>query len=199
MLNKAIQEMVKLAPTSNIRPSLAGLYFKWNKVIVTDTFKLMEVTVNDNNFHDLWKTKNNFNFLNENEINFLIPSETIKDIKIPNEKNFTQLNQWFFWNLEKWENVWIITNDLKREVITQTPVLDTKYFPKYEEFFNNKKNLEIWINADHLIELCKVFKKLGHNQLKFTFWEPLQPIVIEWFDKTKEVKKARAVLSPLQI
>lgn len=197
-----MQELVKIAPQTNIRPTLAGLYFKWNKIVVTDSYKLMEVTVNKYDTDELPRSSNNVRYLKSNEIDFIIPSESIKSIQIPKNKNFGHLNQAYFWNLNRWkdweiENVWIITNDLDKEIITQTRVLKWK-FPDYPSFFDNDWTLKIWMDVNHLIELCNVFKKLWHRQLKFTLWTSLQPVIIEW-EPTSKLESTRAILMPLKI
>lgn len=202
MFNKAIQELTKIAPKWNIRPTLAGLYFKWNKIAVTDSFRLMEVTLRDYETEELPIPTNKIKYLKSEDIDFIIPTESIKNIKIPKVKNFDFLNKAYFCNKNTTEdgevqNVWIVTNDLDREVITQTRVLKSK-FPDYESFFENDWTLEVWMDATYLMELCQIFQKLWHNQLKFTFWKPLQKVIIEW-TPTEEIESTRAILMPLKI
>lgn len=203
MFNKAMQELVRIAPSWNIRPTLAWLYFKWNKIAVTDGFKIMEVTVPKYDIDDLPTSRTWFKFAQEKEIDFMIPAETIKSIKFPKKSTISEvLNKAYFWNIIKnddWdiESVWITTNDLEREVNTQTRVIKWK-FPEYEKFFENKWTLKIWMNVDHLLDIITVYKKLWHRSLTFTMWDPLEPILINW-DEISENTEVKTLLMPLKI
>lgn len=201
MFNKATQIIAKTFSAKwNIRPTLAGVYFKNDIIAATNSFKLIEVKIREYQKKVMF-TQSNFEILEQNDIDFIIPNETILGIKFPNNRNYPVLKNAYFWDIirekdNSIKSVWIITNNLDQETITHTRVIKWK-FPNYESFFENDKNIVFWLSVNELLETCKAFKDLWHTQMKFTIWTPLQPIKIEWND-TEEFQ-TKAIIMPLKL
>lgn len=201
MFNKAIQIIAKtFTAEENIRPTLAWVYFKWNKITATNSFKLIEVTRRDFNTESLVKSKNGFEYITNEEIDFMIPNKAILDIRFPKNKNFPFIENAYFWNLVEdsaGKRVAIMTNDLEQEKIHNTNVMEWK-FPEYKDWFKQKWEIkQFWLWVWELLELCQAMQKLWHRQLKFSVADPLSPIVIEW--EELEEFNTRTIIMPLKI
>lgn len=202
MFNKAIQIIAKTFTASeNVRPTLAGVYFKWNKIVATNTIKVIEVTMKKRFTKEDVPTNTGFNVLDDNDIDFMIPKKAILDTQIPRNKKIPVIENAYFGEIKKVNNeiesVWIMTNDLEQEKIRHTRVMKSN-FPDYEEWLDKKwKRFQFWVRVNELLEICQTMKKIWHRNLKFTVWDTLEPIVIEWEELAEF--DTRVVVMPLKI
>lgn len=198
-ITKWILSLLKICPPSNLRPSLAGLFFKKNKVAVTDSFKLVELTLREKS--KSWWIIENFTSLSESDINtwFVIPKVSLDKLKIPKTKIET-FDIAYIWNPkrnEDWsiKSIWIATRDFDNEIVMQSNVI-TRKFPDYETFFLSKVSLKVWLDVNNLIDALNVFKAYKITSLVFSFDSSLTPVQIEGENQDVTIK---AIVMPLKI
>jgi len=203
MLPKWIKEIAKLASESN--PNLSGVYFKKNKIVVTDNFKLLEVTTTDYDTSLVPRTEP-INFVDKYLIDFMIPAVAFKNVVIPKEKSaeFKEiLNKWYFIDRktdgERTTQVSMFTNDLKTEDIIQTRTMNST-FPAYESRFEiDEVYHEVSLSVDHMIDLLKAFKAIWHKSFVMQFAESNLQWVELYGDEIEAVEKTRAIIMPLKM
>lgn len=197
-ITKWILSLLKICPSANIRPTLAWLFFRKNKVAVTDSFKLIELTLKDTRVGDVLI---NFEKLQESEIEegFIIPEKTLKKIKLPKTK-MEEFDLAYIGNLKK-DQAWMIqtidikTRDWDNEISISSWVLKWK-FPDYESFFLSEVNLRVWLDIYNVIDTLKTYEANWIRSVVFKLKWWLDPVEIEWENEKVSI---RSIIMPLKI
>ncbi|MEK9170314.1 MAG: DNA polymerase III subunit beta [Patescibacteria group bacterium] len=138
ILKEGLLKIINTVQLSEIRPEISGILFDYQvtnlKLVGTDSFRLAEKTINENNF------KSNFS----KGFKIIIPLKTAQDLlKILNEEIvavFIDSNQILFKN-----------NDL--EIISR--LIDGNY-PDYEYIVPKSSETEINVELEHFINAVKL-------------------------------------------
>lgn len=139
LLKESLSKVVNAAQISEVRPEISGVLFDFQvtllKFVATDSFRLAEKTINENNF------KTNFN----RGFKVIVPLKTIQEVLriFNNDKKIIvniDPNQILFKN-----------DDL--ELISR--LIDGNY-PDYEQIIPKSFDTEITLNRDNLINASKL-------------------------------------------
>lgn len=202
IINKIVQSLAKnFSAPSNIRPTLASVFFTKNKAVATDSFKLCEIEFLQNEFTQEDLKLANFEYKKYDE-SFLINKDDFLKLKIPNIKYTKQLNKIFIWKNSANE-IELKSFDFEKYQTTTT-IEHSGKFPDYENFFQNDWTLEVWVNPDMMIQLMEIYKKAWVRNVKIILWSPLQPLMFEAHNSEdilaeNDIKQIKSILMPIKL
>lgn len=202
IINKIVQELAKnVSAKSNIRPTLASVFFTKNKAVATDSFKLCEIEFLQNEFTQKDLELKDFEYKKFDE-SILLSKDDFLKIEIPKLKNIDQLNKVFISSENQWE-VELKSFDTEKYQTIKTTTHKWN-FPDYEVFFPKESSLEIWFCPKYMIELLKVYEKAWVRSIKMKLWTPLDPIVIEAHNsddqlEKHDIKQIKSIIMPIKL
>ena len=194
--NKLNLEVAKIASDSEMRPELASVMFTKDKTVATDSFRLIEISVDKEqapeSFAKLCEKRGGSSMLGMKP--FLAPAKLLKDIKIPSGKNFPLEGYVGIKHLDEQGVEFITAGESGVELKRMKRVEGT--FPAYEAIFpTGEPKIEIRLNGDYLAELLTILAKIDQNRgVVMKIYGELKPIVLE-ADNGKQ--KGRAMLMPV--
>lgn len=199
LINKWIKEIAKnIAAPSNIRPTLAWLRFSDNKVVATDSFKILEITFDNEKIKEELKGVKIKNFTHSENNDFIIKTEDILALKEPTKMSQDILNNIFVWNITD-EQVTLATTNNKNEMLMNTKLLVWN-FPNYECFFEwNRIESTTLLEIDHLMGLLKTMKANQVDKIELSITENNWPVYVNSYKKiSKYIKNIRSIIMPLK-
>ena len=187
--------VAKFASKSDTRPELAGVFITKDKVVATDGFRLVEVSVPKTaNVAEYPKT--NGKSAMQGVKPFIVPAKEFGKIKLPNNKNVPILNNLAISYADN-QRVDFITTDLENVQVKTLKRIDAKY-PDYEQIFpKGEVKAEVSVNGEYLAEVCETLAELSNlKDIKIKFYGDNMPLVIE--AGNTEIQSARAMIMPLR-
>ena len=193
MLYNSLNLLVgKFASKSTMRPALSCVFFTPKLTAATDSFRLLEMsTPSDQNVADY---PNTGGAAMRGCEPFLVSAKDVLKIKIVKAKGLPILDHVAVKSVSK-ERVELMTGDLEvSDVKSMRRITDE--FPQYEQIFPKTEALaEVKVNADYLIELCEVLKKLdGAQAITIKMYGKTSPVVLE---ASNARQSGRAMLMPM--
>jgi len=160
VLKDGLVDVVDIASQSQIRPEISGIYFVFKKdlinLVATDSFRLVEKTCTSKNY------KNSF----EDEVSFIIPQKTVKEvINILDDNNkmvriyFSESQLLFETNLGEVDHAEI--NLISRQIEGN--------YPSYKEIIPKEFKTKIVVEKDDFIKQIKLAGLFAGkiNEIKF--------------------------------
>jgi len=195
LYNQNCVNICKFASKSETRPELAGVFFKTDRVVITDGFRLIEMTVpSDIKIEDYPKVQGKSAMRGFKP--FIISAKELSKIKIPKNKTLFILNN-IAVNYVDDQRVELMTTNLETADIKSFKRIDGQ-FPDYEKIFpTGEVKAEISCNGEMLAEMLEVMSKLDNNNktVKIKFYGDNIPLVLEAKNNNQE---ARSLLMPLR-
>jgi len=195
LYNKNNLAVAKIAAKDdNSRPEITGVFFTKDKTVATDSFRLIEVSVDETLKPQDFPVVNRKKAL-QNCPPFIIPAEEVKKIKLPNNKNLPIVENLAIGGVYQ-EEVELITTNLESVEGRLVKRIQGR-FPDYEWVFpQGKPKAEISVNGKFLEELLSILSNLDDvHAVKIKFYDNEKPLVLE---AGNEKQKARALLMPLK-
>jgi hypothetical protein len=165
-IDKSILAVAQFADKSDLRPALASVYIDNEKMVATDSYKLLEVKHTlrgeaDNNAEGFPEIAN-VNRVRFLEKPVLIPAKDIlKKLKLSTKQPLPVLNTALLCN-ETEKTIALATTDLETSNVLQLKKVEAD-FPKYETMFPPAENIgaSVLMDAKVLIEALTAFIEAG--------------------------------------
>ena len=193
LYNQNCLNVAKIASKSEVRPELAGVFFTKDKVVATDSFKLLEMTTSKGyKVEDYPDAKHP---VMKGFKPFIIPAKELSKVKIPKNKSLPVLENVAVSYVDD-KRVDLMTTDLETADIKSFRRIDAKY-PDYEKVFpTGEAKAEINISAEYLIRVLEVMGKVNNlGTIKIKFYSDQMPLVLE---AKNDNQSARAMVMPLR-
>lgn len=179
-----------IASKSKTKPEISGVYFTKDKTVATDTFRLLEVGTPAGVKPEEFPVVDGAAAMRGVKP-FLIPARSVKDIKLPKNKNLPICENMAIKHLDD-KRAEFLTTDLETAKITTARRVEGQ-FPDYEQLFpKSKPAAEVTINGQLLAELLTVMAKLDKTSaVRLKLYGGNKPVVIE---AGNESQKARGLI-----
>lgn len=183
------------AKNEGAHPELTGVFVKPDKVVATDTFRLVEISTPANVKVDDYPKMPSGKTAMRGFKPFIVSAKEFGKIKIPNSKSLPVLNHVAVSYADD-KRVEFLTTDLMKEEVKGLTKIEGK-FPDYEKIFPTDKPVaELQVNANYLVEVLEVIGKLSRTAtVKIKMYKNGQPMVLEAMGDNQE---ARGLLMPLR-
>lgn len=194
LYNKINLEVSRFASTNESRPELTGVFFTKDKVVATDSFKLVEITTPRGlKVEDYPKVNGKAAMRGFKP--FIVPAKELSKIKISSNKDLPMLNNMAVSYVDD-KRVDFITTDLESVQVKSLRRIDGQY-PDYERVFpKSKPKAEVLINGDFLAEVAELLAKTNKlRSIRVKFYGENMPLVIE---SSGEEQTARAMVMPMR-
>ena len=187
--------ITKIASKNENRPELTGVFFKSDKTVATDTFRLIEMSTPSNVKPEDYPKLPSGKTAMRGCKPFIVSAKELSKIKIPNNKTLPIVNHLAIGHVDD-QRVELLTTDLETEQVKSLRRIDGN-FPDYEKLFPVDKPIaEVELNADYLSELLNIMGKLNNlKSVKIKFHGPDKPLVLE---ASGPDQKARGMLMLLR-
>jgi len=195
LYNKNNLAVAKIAAKDgNSRPELAGVFFTKDKTAATDSFKLIEVSVDKTLKPQDFPVVNRKRAL-QNCPPFIIPAEEVKKIKLPSHETLPIIENLAIGGVNV-QQVELMTTNLESGESKLVKRIQGR-FPDYEKIFpQGKPQAEIDVNGKFLQELLSVLSNFNElNSVRIKFYGDGTPLTLE---ASNPNQKARALLMPLR-
>ena len=194
LYNKHNLAVAKFAATGGAREELTGVLFTKEKTAATDSFRLLEVSVDSNlKVEDYPKTPQGGSVMRGCKP-FIVPAKALAEIKIPKSSKASPVLESVAIKYLDDKRVDFITTNLEAADVKTARCIDAK-FPDYSEIFPKHEPLaEMLINGELLAELVKVMSEIN-KELRIKFYGKEKPVVIECGSATQ---KARGMIMPIR-
>lgn len=174
-LNQFISGLSKFVSKSQVREELTGIYIAGNSATATDSFQVVELTLQD-------KTTDNF----------IVPADVFKGIK---EHKATGI----FADIKLEDKTAVITT-LQGE--KRLPVIQGSY-PKTDGLWpdvSTEPQATCVVNGEFLANIASYLSKFtGLKGVKMSFFGAGKPLLIEvWATKSVDIPHAKALLMPIR-
>lgn len=200
-IDKWIKSLAKnFTGDKNIRPTLASVFFTWNKAVATNAFKICEIEFDETKM--IWQDALEFkDFIYRTDEDVLISKDDILKLDIPKSKYTDFLNYVYIWNVKD-ENLTLRSFDWNNHSIINCKQNRWK-FPDYTSFFGNDNISTIWFWVNEMIELLQTYKDNWVHSIKMQIWSPLQGIEFSVNNKSeiekRWIKEIKSLLMPIKI
>lgn len=191
-------EVVKFASTSGLNPEIASVFFKKDKTVATDTFRLVEISVNSTvNVKDFPKLPDGKTAMAGFKP-FIVPREAAAEIskmKIGKNDSLPILSYVAVSKVQK-ESVEFIATNLETGDTKTIRTIDGK-FPDYEKLFDAGNPIaEFEVNGKYMASICETLAKFNKlNSVKIKFYGKEKAILLE---AKNENQAGRAALMPIK-
>jgi len=192
LYNKHNLAVAKIASKSGNREELASVFFSKDKTAATDSFRLLEVSVNKSVKAEEFPQVEGVSAMRGCNP-FLVSAKQVAELKPKGAKHLPITEFVAVKHLDD-KRVEFLTTDLESLQVKQARRVDGK-FPDYEQVFpQGEPQAEVVLNGEMLAELLKVMAGL-HEQVRVKFYGKNKPLVFEC--GTSE-QKARGLMMPIR-
>lgn len=194
LYNSLNLEVAKIASKSAMRPEIAGVFFKQDRTVATDGFRLLEVrTPADVKVEDFPMVDGKAAMRGIQP--FIVPARSLREIKLPKKTNLPICQNVAIKHLDD-KRAEFLTTDLETANITTARKVEGK-FPDYEQIFpTGEPAAQVVINGELLAELVAIMAKLNKtSSVRLKFYGPEKPIVLEAGELNQ---KARGLIMPIK-
>ena len=193
LYNNLNLSVAKIADTNNANKAvLRSVFFTPNKTVATDSYRLIEVSV-DNSVNVKDFPDNN---IMRGCSSFMVESRDIKNIKLKPNKSLPILSYMALTHLDNKKVKFIFRPDVSATAEPSLDRIDDR-FPEYEKLMSQgKPKVEVSFNAEYLSSLLDIlgqFKKTHDVTLKI--YADDKPIILEAHNDSQ---KGRAMLMPIR-
>lgn len=194
LFNRLNLEVAKFASKSDVKSVIAGVLFKKDKVVATDSFRLLEVSTDKGldvaEYPRVGKVSAMRGFKP-----FIVEAKAVKDIKIPRAASLPIAESVAVKHISN-DAVEFLTTDLGSTDIKRARRVEGQ-FPDYEAIIpQGKPVVEVELNGEYLAELLQVMSKLDKvKKVKVKLYGGEKPIVLEAGNTTQT---ARGLLMPIR-
>lgn len=187
-------EVAKIADKSDARPEVAGVFFKSDRTVATDGFRLLEVTAPDRMTPDEFPKVDGKTAMRGVKP-FIVPAKSLRDIKIPKSGSLPILSHVAIAHADE-NRVDFMTTDLDTAKITTARKVQGK-FPEYEAIFPTGEPVaEVLINGQYLAGLLEIMAKIDKTgAVRVKFYAGDKPIVLE---SGNENQNGRGLVMPIR-
>ena len=194
LYNSLNLEVAKIASKSEMRPEIAGVFFKNNLTAATDGFRLLEITTPVGVKPEEFPVVDGAAAMRGCQP-FIVPARSLREIKIPKAKNGLPILQNVAIKYLDDKRAEFLTTDLETAKITTARRVEGK-FPDYEQLWPaGAPAAEVVINGELLAELLGIMAKLDRTgAVKFKFYGKDKPVVVE----AGETQKGRGMIMPIR-
>lgn len=195
LYNSLNLEVAKIASKSEMRPEIAGVFFKQDRTVATDGFRLLEVrTPADVKVEDFPCVDGKAAMRGVQP--FIVPARSVREIKIPKVKNGLPIIANVAIKHADARLIEFLTTDLETAKITTARRVEGK-FPDYEQLWPAGAPVaEVVVNGALLGELVEIMAKLDRTSaVRIKFFAPDKPIVLE---AGNEGQKGRGLIMPIK-
>ena len=187
-------EAVKFASSSDLRPELSGVFFKADKVVATDRFRLVEITTDKT--ADIKEMGKEFM---QGFKPFIIGAKQVKEMAkiVPNYKRLPQFNYAGI-SFADDKFVEFISHNLETNLTEKRRASKINgTFPDYEKLFETGNAIaEIEINGNYMAGILETLAKFNFDyKVKIKFYGENKPLI---FEAGNASQKARAALMPFK-
>jgi len=196
LYNKNNLNVAKIADAGNaIKPALGSVFFSKKHTVATDSFKLLEVSVDEGLKVEDYPAVDKKTAMRGFKP-FMANAMQLKDIKIPKNKNLPILESVAIKHIDD-RSIEFLTTDLEVANTTKVMRVDDK-FPDYEQLFPiGEPQAIIKINGKFLKSLLEVMTGVD-EQVEIKFYAKDKPLVLECGGREKYLQKARGLLMPIR-
>ena len=191
-LDKKVLAVASIASKNSARPVLCGVLFRDGKMVATDSYKLLEIGLDQN--LDASEFPVSDQQVMQNEANFILPAESLKKIKFNKKAQdaFPILSNAVFVD-EADKHVSILTSDLVEESKIKIPKIEGN-FPPLSKIFPEGEGASVVVDIKYLKEMVWAFEKAGCKSVKLTTYGKLQGLVL-----THKDNNVRGVIMPQRL
>jgi DNA polymerase III sliding clamp (beta) subunit (PCNA family) len=188
-LNKDLLIAAKFASKNPSRPVLTGVLVTNEKIVATDSFKLIEITHKSEDSAD-FPIVPGVKLVDQLESPVLLPAkDLLAKLKFPAKVPLPILEGGALCN-DSENNVGIVTSDLETSTTLQFKKIKGDY-PDYTRVMPEKPAVQtILMDAQVLMDALQAFKDDNTNLVELQFFTNLRPLMLVGKSKENENKKA---------
>jgi len=192
LYNKHNLAVAKIASKSGTREELASVFFSKDKTAATDSFRLLEVSVNKSVKTEEFPQVEGVSAMRGCNP-FLVSAKQVAELKPKGAKHLPITEFVAVKHLDD-KRVEFLTTDLESSQVKQARRVDGK-FPDYKQIFPTGEAVaEVVVNGEKLAELLKVMAALK-DEVRIKFFGKEKPLV---FECATTEQSARRLIMPIR-
>jgi len=194
LYNKLNLAVAKIASTNDSRPELASVLFTKDKTAATDSFRLIEITV-DNSVRVEDYPKIEGKDVIKEITPFLVSAKALKEIKPVKSKTMPILNYVAITFADDKQVEFSATNleTVERKMLRKVEGT----FPEYEKVIpTDEPKAKITLNANYLLDVLAILAEVNkQGTVEIEFYEDGKPLLLK---ASNGSQSARALVMPLK-